>query len=206
MGDVLDRSDHVEVRGRSASEVSEALQLLDAARLVQRGRATAAAADLLRAMAGARMAAVPVASLAQAQRLAALKATLLDQGAYNSDQLTVVRHASGASSVRTWLARAREAHKLFAVKEGGRTLVPAFQLTEAGEIRPEISALLGPLLTAGIDGWQLWAWLTSPTSLLSGQAPVDVAVATPDRALRAATRHAAGVTKGRSLTQAAAAG
>jgi len=50
--------------------------------------------------------------------------------------------------------------------------------------------MLDVLLDSGIDGWPLWTWLTSPTSLLSGQTPETVAKTAPNRAAAAATRFA----------------
>jgi len=50
--------------------------------------------------------------------------------------------------------------------------------------------MLDVLLNGGIDGWPLWTWLTSPTSLLSGQTPEAVAKTAPERAMTAATRFA----------------
>jgi hypothetical protein len=60
-------------------------------------------------------------------------------------------------------------------------VVPAFQLTDAGEPRPELHPLLEQLLLARINGWAVWTWLTHPSSLLSGDVPERVAVTDPER-------------------------
>ena len=79
---------------------------------------------------------------------------------------------------------------MFAVTHNGRTLIPAFQLDQFRGARPELRPMLDVLLQGGVDGWPLWTWLTSPTSLLSGQTPETVARTAPERAMRAATRFA----------------
>jgi hypothetical protein len=66
--------------------------------------------------------------------------------------------------------------------------VPAFQITAAGEPRPELRPLLQELLVTGIGGWAAWTSLTAPSSLLSGEVPEQLAATDPARAPRAATR------------------
>jgi hypothetical protein len=70
--------------------------------------------------------------------------------------------------------------------------VPAFQIAAAGEPRPELRPLLQELLVTSIGGWAAWTWLTARSSLLSGEVPEQVTATDPARALRAATRFAAG--------------
>jgi hypothetical protein len=84
-----------------------------------------------------------------------------------------------------------ERDRLLTVEHDGRTVVPAFQLTCDAEIRPEISAMLAELAAAGLSGWSIWAWMTAPTSWLSGEVPERVAATEPQRALHAARRRAA---------------
>ena len=81
--------------------------------------------------------------------------------------------------------------QMFTVPDGVRAIIPAFQLDNAGEPRGDLAPLLSVLLPAGVDGWELWTWLTSPTSLLSGDIPEVVAAANVDRALTAPQRFAA---------------
>ena len=68
--------------------------------------------------------------------------------------------------------------------------MPAFQLTEAGEPRPDLLPVLEPLLAARMDPWRAWAWLTQPAALLGGQVPERAAAdpAEADVVRRAAVR------------------
>jgi hypothetical protein len=61
--------------------------------------------------------------------------------------------------------------------------VPAFQLTAAGDIRPELRPLLTVLAYSGVGGWEARGWLTSRSSWLSGDVPAQIAVSGPQRAL-----------------------
>jgi hypothetical protein len=79
---------------------------------------------------------------------------------------------------------------LFTVNVKGTTVIPAFQLDESGEPRPELQPIVSALQDGGIEGWSLWTWLTKPTSFLSGGVPEEVARTNPERALRAAQRFA----------------
>jgi hypothetical protein len=118
---------------------------------------------------------------AQAQRLAEHRTKLLASGA-------LVMERGGA---RTGSAPGPANRALFTVCHGEQTLAPAFQFTSDGSSRPELRPLIAMLIADGIDGWQLWTWLTSPSSLLSGEVPHEVARTQPERAVRAAQRFAA---------------
>jgi hypothetical protein len=104
--------------------------------------------------------------------------------------LSELRGDAKESSTRTWLSRRKAENKIFAVTHNGRTLIPAFQLDDRGEPRPELQPLLAALQGAGVRGWALWTWLTSPTSLLSGEVPEQLVHTAPKRVLRAAERFA----------------
>jgi hypothetical protein len=190
---VAEQSGHVEVRGVSSHDVLEALDLLSKMRHLQADQVTASRADLVHALMTSHVSLTPPATLAQAQRLAIQRDALLATAVLTYDTLQDLRGDRMESSTRTWVARARARHALFTVTYLGRALVPAFQLDAQGQPRPDLQPLLSILLDAGIDGWPLWTWLTSPTSLLSGQSPEAVAKTNPRRALRAATRFAAPV-------------
>jgi hypothetical protein len=78
---------------------------------------------------------------------------------------------------------------LIAVAAEDRSIVvPAFQVTAAGDPRPELLPLLDALFAAGLDGWTCWAWLTTANDELAGAVPEQVAATDPARALQAATR------------------
>lgn len=186
--EIVERPDHVEVVGRSSDDVEQALALLDAARGHQADLGREFGRALLLAMTDAGMPALPPALAAAAQRLAAHKQRLLDAGVFTYGTLGAVRGAQEAA-VRTWVSRERSS--LLLIKDSGRVLLPAVQFDDGGVLRPEVASMVRLLRDAGLDGWQLWSWLVSPTGLLSGQAPADVAANAPDRAHRAAERYAA---------------
>ena len=188
--DVADQSDHVEVRGVSGNDVLEALRLLDKVRELQAAQLGAKRGDLVRALMTSNISLTPPASVAQAQRLATHRDALLATPVLTYDTLQLLRGDPKESSTRTWFARRRAQHAVFAVTHNGRTLIPAFQFDESGRPRPELQPMLDVLLTGGIDGWPLWTWLTSPTSLLSGQTPEATAKTAPERAFTAAARFA----------------
>ena len=189
--DVAEQSDHVEVRGVSGNDVLEALRLLDSLRDLQATQVVDNRGDLVRALMTSNISLTPPATLAQAQRLATHRDALLATPVLTYDTLKLLRGEPKESSTRTWFARRKAEHALFAVTHNGRTLIPAFQLDQHGHPRPELQPVLDVLINAGVDGWSLWTWLTNPTSFLSGQVPEKVATTAPERALTAATRFAA---------------
>jgi hypothetical protein len=189
--DVAERADHLEVRGVSRQEIVEALELLDKVRGVQADHVSATRSDLLRALMVQNVTLTPPATLAQAQRLATHRDALLATEVLTHESLRQLRGDARVSSTRTWLARRRDARELFTVTHNGRTLIPAFQFDEQGRPRPELKPVLSALLDAGVDGWNAWTWLTTPTSRLSGEVPAEAVGAAPDRVVRAATRFAA---------------
>lgn len=67
-------------------------------------------------------------------------------------------------------------------------MVPAFQLTDAGGLRPELLRVL--LGAPGLDGWAIWSWLTAADDDVDGESPERAAVTDPARALAVATRFA----------------
>ena len=79
---------------------------------------------------------------------------------------------------------------MFTVEVQGRTFIPKVQLTGAGSLDPRIAQLVEPLVSAGLDSWGVWSWLTAPEGRLSGDIPAEVARAESARALRAAERYA----------------
>ena len=188
--DVAERSGHVEVRGVSGDEILQALRLLDTVRELQATQVSDKRGDLVRALMTNNISLTPPASVAQAQRLATHRDALLATPVLTYDTLQLLRGDPKESSTRTWFARRRADHAVFAVTHHGRTIIPAFQLDQLGQPRSELQPMLDVLLNNGIDGWPLWTWLTSPTSLLSGQTPEAAAKTAPERAMTAATRFA----------------
>ncbi len=194
--EIAEQPDRVEVVGASADEVREALALLDRVRARQRGHAAAVRDELTAAVLDAGMPLATGPSLAQAERLAARRASLLGQPSYSNEELRDVVGQKSASSARTWLHRRREERSLFSVTYSGRTVIPAFLFDSEGRPRDELKPMLEALLSGGVDGWQLWTWLTNPSNLLSGEIPEAVAATDPARATRAAERFVAQLAPG----------
>ena len=132
--------------------------------------------------------AVPV-GLVLIARQARLRAALLETPWHTYETLAEVRGTS-VNATRFAVHKAEQTHRLVVVPVEGRVVVPAFQLTDEGEIRPDIAPLLEPLLAAKMDPWRAWAWLTQPAALTFGRAPAE-AVTDPeltDLVLHAAVR------------------
>jgi hypothetical protein len=189
--DIDEHLGHVEVRGVSGRQVAEALRLLDKVHAVQADHAEATRGELLHALMVQNVSLTPPDTLAQTQRLANGRAALLATPVLTHESLRELRGDTKVSTTRTWVTRRRDAHALFTVIHNGRTLIPAFQLDRHGDSRAELQPILSILLEAGIRGWPLWTWLTTPTSYLSSGVPEQVARVYPDRVLRAAKRFAA---------------
>lgn len=182
---------HVEVEGLSLEEVRSAIALsrsVGVERLRARGNLSAI---VHRAMLDAHVPLISAATQRQVQRSAALREELLVAQGYESHVSLAEKRQQGASSVRTWVSRLRERGSLFTVKVNGQTLIPAVQLTPDGRLDEDVASLVRPLVTAGLEGWSVWAWLVNPTGRLSGEVPSEVAGTHPQRALKAAERYAA---------------
>lgn len=191
--EVAEQAGHLEVRGVSRRYVEEALELIGQVRILQADHASTARADLLRVLMARHVALTPPATVAQAQRLAGHRDALLATPVFTHDTLRALRGDTTTSSTRTWLTRRRENHEVFTLTHQGRTVIPAFQIDELGAPRAELQPILAALANAGITGWPLWTWLTSPTALLSGEIPEQLARRAPARVLRAAQRFAADI-------------
>lgn len=130
--------------------------------------------------------AVPVA-LVQLRRQVAVRARLVASRTLDYAGLAELRGIS-ENAARFAVHKDASRHRLLLVPQQGEVLIPAFQLTERGELRDELAPVLEPLLAAGMDPWQVWAWLTHPAGLLGGMVP-EQAAADPEEA--AIVRHAA---------------
>ncbi len=117
--------------------------------------------------------AVPV-GLVALRRQAAVRRALLDGGWLSYAEVGARRGVS-EDAARFAVHRAAQRHALLLVQHEGRTLVPAFQLDAAGEVRTELLGVLEPLLAAGSDPWFVWTWLTTPAGLLGGLVPHEAA-------------------------------
>jgi hypothetical protein len=115
-------------------------------------------------------------------------------------ELAARRGEEDVAAIGAWVyARRRERALIVLDPPGLRSLVvPAFQLTAAGDPRPELRPLFAVLLGApGLDGWSVWSWMTSANGDLAGDSPERVAGADPERVLRVATGFAAAAEESR---------
>lgn len=128
----------------------------------------------------------------QALRTADARVRLIqDEGAATYKTLADLR-GTRESGARSWVNRLRRDNLLFTVEVKGKTLVPSVQLSADGQLNGLVSEhLVKPLLTAGMEPWSLWSWLTSPTGLLSGGIPAEAVVTDQKRVIRAVERRVA---------------
>lgn len=137
--------------------------------------------------------AVPL-PLLQIARQARVHAELLAQPCFTYESLAAARGAT-VEATRFTVHKDAADRRLLILTDGARTIVPAFQLTPAGDMRSELERVLAPLLAAGMDPWKAWAWLTRPVALLGGEVPEE-AVRDPEEVevvVRAAVHLAARV-------------
>lgn len=116
---------------------------------------------------------VPVA-LVRLRREAAVRAALLEDGWLDYAGVAELRGTS-ENAARFALHKAASRRAVLLVQHDGATLVPSFQLDDAGEVRTELLAVLETLLAAEIDPWRAWIWLTTPAGLLGGAVPHEAA-------------------------------
>ncbi|MCW2738262.1 hypothetical protein [Nocardioides sp.] len=117
--------------------------------------------------------AVPV-GLVRLRREGRVRAALLDGGWLGYAEVGRLRGVS-ENAARFALHKAAERRTVLLVQHEGATLVPTFQLDDQGQVRSELLAVLEPLLTAGVDPWRAWIWLTTPAALLGGAVPHEAA-------------------------------
>lgn len=116
---------------------------------------------------------VPVA-LVRLRREAAVRAALLEDGWLDYAGVAALRGTS-ENAARFALHKAASRRAVLLVQQDGATLVPSFQLDDAGEVRTELLAVLETLLAADVDPWRAWIWLTTPAGLLGGAVPHEAA-------------------------------
>lgn len=136
---------------------------------------------------------VPRAVVEQAVRRTERRRRLLATGAYDIDSLATLR-AADTSATHTWLGRQRSAHRLISVTgPDQRVWVPALLIDTTDLPAQPVNGGAGtlePLAIAGLDGWAVWVWLTTPSGWLDGEVPGDLLRTDPDRVADAARRFA----------------
>ena len=117
--------------------------------------------------------AVPVA-LVRLRREAGVRAALLADGWLDYAGVAQLRGTT-VDATRFALHKASSRRAVLLVQQDGATLVPTFQLDDAGQVRTELVAVLETLLSGGVDPWRAWIWLTTPAGLLGGEVPHELA-------------------------------
>lgn len=77
-----------------------------------------------------------------------------------TDMLTHGR-MSTANTTRQWIHRHRSSGRLITVDDDGRTLIPAYQLGEAFDLKPDVADITKVLTKAGMTSWAIWRWYTT---------------------------------------------
>lgn len=116
---------------------------------------------------------VPV-GLVQVARRVAERARLLASPTLDHAGLARLR-GSSENAARFWVHKAASEHRALVVPVEERTVIPAFQFDDVGELRNELTGVLDVLLASGMDRWAVWSWLTGPVALLSGAVPEAIA-------------------------------
>ena len=176
----------------SESQIRNLLYRLVQAGLLQERRAPEARRELARALGPslADLDPVPHATVEQARRLAALRASLLREGAFSTAAIAEARRMT-PNNARQWISRHRKSHRLFTVTYEGETLVPSFLLDEELEPKPEAHDAIRALREVGEDGWALWAWFATSSAWLGGRVPAEVLATDPELVAESARQRAA---------------
>ncbi len=190
---LLQALDHVADEATvSEAEVRNTLYRVFQAGVLQGRRAGTARRELARVLGPSleELDPVPYATVEQARRLAALRASLLHDGAWS---MTAIADARGitTSNARQWVSRHRRSHRIFTVTNEGESLVPAFLVDEELEPRPAVREPIRLLCEAGDDGWALWAWFATPSAWVGGRTPTELLASEPDLVAEAARQRAA---------------
>jgi len=174
------------------SQVRNLLYRLVQAGLLQERRVPEARRELARALGPSLvdLDPVPYATVEQARRLAALRASLLRQGALPTAAVAEVRGMT-PNNARQWISRLRKSYRLFTVTHEGETLVPVFLLDAEFEPKPEAHPPIKALREAGEDGWALWGWFATPSAWLGGRVPAEVLATDPGLVAESARQRSA---------------
>lgn len=181
---------HVEVSGLGGDEVKNAIDIYRSVVSAKLEARDSFSSYVNRALLEESSRRLDDPSQQQIRRTAALRERLLaDEGFETYASLAELRN-SNIKATRTWVGRHRDKHQIFTAEIGGKIIIPRVQITDSGELDRRIASLIHPLSEAGLGGWGIWAWLTSPTDRLSGEVPRDVVEQNQARAIKAASRYA----------------
>ena len=190
---LLQSLDHVADEATvSEADVRNTVYRVFQAGLLQERRAGAARRQLARVLGPSleELDPVPYATVEQARRLAALRASLLHDGAWSTAAIADARGIT-TSNARQWISRHRKAHRIFTVTNEGESLIPAFLVDDELEPRSAAREPIRLLREAGEDGWALWAWFATPSAWVGGQTPSELLASKPDLVAEAARQRAA---------------
>lgn len=85
--------------------------------------------------------------------------------------------------------RVRRGTVLAARTSDGHLVYPSLQFGRNGQVRPGVQDAVGIFTRAGVDGWTVGAWLTTPSEVFEGHSAVDYLVV--HRSSAAAVAHVA---------------
>ena len=115
-----------------------------------------------------------------------LQETLLTSGYLTLVDIVLLRNGEASAFVAFESCK----NRLFTVVDNdGRVLVPQILLDADGK-PTAVSDAVRVLVPLGLKGWELWAWLASPSGWLSGEVPADVFATDPERAMMAVNAYA----------------
>lgn len=117
-----------------------------------------------------------------------MQARLLESGVLDLEALRSQRRDPNIEATADWARTQGSAVLVLADAEG--PVYPTFQFTDTGDLRPELATHVAVLQDAGLSPCKIWAWLTEPVSLLSGDIPEQVVASSPRRVERAVRRYA----------------
>lgn len=129
----------------------------------------------------------------QPQRTDDFHTWLCEVEGYETFSSLSTRRDISQEDAKTWVEDQVKAGKLFTVSHLDGVLIPQVLFTERGTINAPVSELAYALRHANIGAWHTWAWLVSPSGLLSGDIPAEVVQKNQARAFTAAQRHIAEV-------------
>ena len=127
------------------------------------------------------------AAVTNATRVHEFRQSLVNRGAFTVQDVAAGTGMKPGTALK-WLERHVQAGRLFTVKVDGRVRVPASLLDSAFDPIKAWEPVLAALDEAEPSDWGKWAWIDSPSSLLSGEVPSEVIEVDPDRVLHAAER------------------
>lgn len=185
---VTSRRGHVEVSGLNVAEVQRALDMFAGTRMSEKETAETIRDSIVASAVTTGQGHLSQERQASAERAAQHRLTLLGTPTYTYRALAEIRGVH-QTAVRSWVSR--NSAQVLAPHVRGRVVLPAFQFSDAGEVRARVAEVNQILDREGaMDDWSRWGWWHARTSFLSGQSPISIIDDEPDRIQTAAERTA----------------